>query len=145
METLSKERVIFAIDGNNSITTVKKFLKYMNDLIVTGKCGHMDQCIGYWEGILENSYMMSMEDYKKHVVPMGWTEEQECILAIPGSSREQCYVTGWDLIGYEPVGRLKTAQVKPEGVEAWTYIPSRKMYLYTDDSNIAGPCRDLAG
>ena len=58
------EYVIFAIDNNTDTHTVAKFMRHIDTKRALGAMkGRMVQAIGYWEGILEPSYIMRKDDY----------------------------------------------------------------------------------
>jgi hypothetical protein len=81
--------VIFAIDNNTDTHTVAKFMRLIDTKHVMGEMsGTMVQAIGYWEGILETSYIMRKDDYISIVLPAGYTKEQEAVMIAPASRNQ---------------------------------------------------------
>ena len=120
---------IFSIDGVNDLHAKAKFLRHMDTARAMDKLrGNMVLCIGAWEGVLEQSFMMLTADYKAHVEPYGFTDKQESVLEVPQDQRQPCVIV-WNDGTREAIGPMR--QVSP--VEAlqhkgWTYVPDRNAY-----------------
>lgn len=130
MRSTPKEKIIFAIDNNNDLHTVAKFMRHIDTCRAMGTLkGNFTQCIGYWEGILEVSYMMNKDDYERLVVTLGYTKDQECVLAVPGDVRQPCSLVSPDLRSF--VGNAgKMIEIDgPEGHNAWTFVPVTGKYF----------------
>lgn len=125
-------KIIFAIDNNTDLHTVAKFMRHMDTQRALGDFkGNLTQCIGFWEGELEPSYMLNEVDYRRFVEPMGFTDGQVCILHVPADTRQPCTLesAGGDR---HSVGVMR--EVKPSealGLDAWTYVQATGKYFTT--------------
>lgn len=72
-------QVIFSIDGEDSIHNLKKFLMFVDNSVTLGKISPVIPCIGYYNGVLENSFIAEWDDF--HLLK-DWTQEQESILGL---------------------------------------------------------------
>ena len=126
------EKVIFAIDNNTDTHTVAKFMRHIDTARAMNTLkGSFVQCIGYWNGILEDSYMMDRRDYDRLVAPLGFTKEQDCILSVPADTRQPCAL---EFPNDKPlvVGRMvEVSNEEAKTLEAWTYVPATGKYFAT--------------
>ena len=126
-------KVIFAIDNNTDTHTVAKFLRYMDTVRAMRKMnGTVTHCIGYWEGILEPSYMMDEIDYNAFVKDSGFVDDQDCVLHVPGDTRQPCALvypnyTDWCL---GPMREVSASEAMK--ANAWTYVQATGKYFVTD-------------
>jgi hypothetical protein len=116
--------VIFAIDDNTNTHTVAKFLRHMDTKRAMGELkGNMVHCIGNWEGILEVSYILRRDDYLAHVLPMGFTQDQEAVMVAPTSTRQPASIMSHDLAEHfqelGPVRTIAAHEATPD--VAWTF------------------------
>jgi hypothetical protein len=116
--------VIFAIDNNNDTHAVAKFMRHIDTKRVMGEMkGEMVHAIGYWEGILEPSYIMHEDDYRDHVLPMGFTEEQDAVMMAPANRAQPAYLVDYDLTGFQvslnPIKEVTAEEAK--AAIGWTY------------------------
>jgi len=129
-------KVCFAIDNPHDVHTVAKFMRYMDTKRVMGELtGSLIQCVGFWEGELEPSYIMNVVDYEKFVVPMNFTDNQDCVMYIPGDTRQSCTMKFRDEEQIYSLGPLK--RVKHEEVHkyfSYTYLLATKTYWVTTTS-----------
>ena len=128
------EYVIFAIDNGHKVHERAKFLRHMDTVQSMGKMqGTMQTCIGYWEGILENSYILTVDDYQDFVVKYCFTDKQECVLVVPQDTRQPCHVaTPKDLGFLSGVGVMHEVQ-SIDGLSAWTYNETSGKYFATKE------------
>ena len=67
------EKVCFAIDNNHDLHTVAKFTRFLDTYRALGALsGSVIQCVGFWEGELEPSYLMDRKDYDGWVKNSGY-------------------------------------------------------------------------
>lgn len=127
------EKTIFAIDNNNDIHTVAKFMRHLDTARAMGDLqGNITLCVGYWEGILEQSFLMDSVDYARFVLGFGFTKEQECILRVSGDTRQPCTLETFDGKHIASVGVM--CEVSAEGakeLDAWTFVPATNKYFAT--------------
>lgn len=126
------EYVIFAIDNGQDVHARAKFLRHMDTAHAMGKMqGVMHQCIGYWEGVLETSYILTLKDYRDHVFPHGFTRDQQCVLIVPQDQRQPCHTASADTLEFiESVGPMREVS-SPAGLDAWTYNEALGKYFAT--------------
>jgi len=126
------ETIIFAIDQGQDLHTRAKFLRHIDTARAMGTLRDGFQiAIGYWEGMLETSYIMSRRDYEKLVLPIGATRDQVCVLAVSGDTRQPCVLEYQDG-STEAVGIMK--EVSPNEIHhhsAWTFVESTGKYFTT--------------
>ena len=125
-------KVIFAIDNNTDTHRVAKFLRYMDTVRAMRKMnGTLTHCIGCWEGILEPSYMMDEIDFDKFVKGSGYIEDQECVLHVPGDTRQPCTLVYPNGVTHN-VGTMREAPAS-EALQAtgWTYVQATGKYFVT--------------
>lgn len=123
--TTRLEKIIFAIDNNSDTHTVAKFLRHVDTLLATGKIKPIVHCIGHWEGVLEVSYLMDAADYRAHVEPYGFTAGQDCVLLVPGDTRQPCTLQ-FPCGAVEGVGPMVEI---PGPIGNWTYVPATNKYF----------------
>lgn len=123
-------QVIFAIDGGATLRTRKRFLKYVDNLVAVGKVAYCSPCIGMWEGVLENSYMMRETDFMQHVCDTWWVAGQVCFLVVPGDVRQPCRFLSPQGESSEGVGQLKEVGFKEAMLhDGWTYVEATQKYF----------------
>ena len=125
-------KIIFAIDNNTNTHAVAKFMRHVDTKRALGELqGGLVHCIGYWEGTLEPSYMMDERDYRKFVEPMGFTDEQACILHVPADTRQPCTLEYHDG-KTETVGPMREVSSNCAlSFSAWTYVQDTGKYFTT--------------
>jgi hypothetical protein len=84
-------KVIFSIDNVSNLHQLSKFLRHMDTQRATGKLkDEFQTCIGYWEGILENSFICGKEDFLTYVDAHGWCDNQTAIILMDDEG--ECYI-----------------------------------------------------
>lgn len=124
------EKIIFAIDDDKNLHNVAKFLRHVDTQRAMGNIKPVVQCIGSWRNYLEKSYMMDLVDYNEYVKPWGWAVQQECVLIVPGDTRQPCtlqFASGQT----RSVGPMVQTDV-PTG--NWTYVIETDKYFYCADA-----------
>lgn len=134
MRDIHMEKVIFAIDNGHELHARMKFLKHIDVARAMGTLkGGFDTCIGYWEGELENSYMMDVRDYERLVEPLGFTHGQICTLRVSGDVRQPSFLVYPDGT-HTNVGLLR--EISPtdaQTAQGWTYVERTGKYFSTDE------------
>lgn len=112
------ERVIFAIDNDNDMHSNAKFMRRVDTLRALGKIEPVVLCIGNYEGVLERSYMMLAKDFH-HVVD--YIENQECVMYVPGDTRQPCTLRYKDgsVVEIGPMKRVDKSEAMLH--KGWTY------------------------
>ena len=125
-------KIIFAIDNNTNTHAVAKFMRHVDTKRALGELqGGLVHCIGYWEGILEPSYMMDERDYRKFVEPMGFTDGQDCILHVPGDTRQPCTLEYSDGSTWTVEPMYEVSKDNALHLNAWTYVQDTGKYFST--------------
>lgn len=127
------EKVIFAIDGNTDTHIVAKFMRLMDTRRALGDLqGRVVQCIGSWTDgdgkvVMEPSYMMDAKDYYQYVQPSGYVDHQDCVLKVPGDTRQPCSLEfqGGLTLGLKPMKQIDST----DGVTDWTYVVETGRYF----------------
>ena len=132
MRDINKEMIVFAIDNGHKLHERMKFLKHIDIARAMGTLkGVFHTCIGYWNGELENSYMMSASDYERLVKPLGFTDKQICILRVSGDVRQPCFIEFPDG-DVENVGAMHEISAdEAKRANAWTYVEGTGKYFAT--------------
>ena len=127
------EKVIFAIDNNADLHTVARFTRHLDTQRALGKLqGDVVACIGQWTDPyghphLEPSYMMDRADYDAFVASSGYVDKQDCVLVIPGDTRQPCALL-FPCGTTEGLGPMKRI-TNLVGVRDWTYVMATKEYF----------------
>ena len=128
-----KEKIIFSIDNGHDLHTMAKFLRHIDTVKAMGKLeGGFIQCIGYYKGKLENSFIMDEKDYVRFVAKLGFTVKQESVLQVPGDTRQPCVLIYQKL---PPNVLSPMRKIKPEVAsksKAWTYVVEENTYWTAD-------------
>lgn len=121
--------VLFSIDNVTNTHTLAKFLRHMDTQIVLCKTeGYLVQCIGYYKGRMETSFILNEKDYVDHVLPLEFTEDQECVFWTTGPEA-LTYSCPFDLDGGDLIGVLKqTTKKKALKSDGFTYRPDLNAY-----------------
>jgi hypothetical protein len=113
------EHVLFAIDDGDDLHTQAKFLRHADTLRATEKMkGTMHSGIGCYRGVPERCYMVLAVDFDEHFVNLGYLKDQECVLRVPGDSRQPCTMQYPD--AFEYLGPMKQCDVIPD--DDYTYM-----------------------
>ena len=76
-------KVIYSIDNVANLRQLAKFTSHMDKLEAGGKTlGNTIPCIGAYDSKLEVSFVSTEEDYKNHVVPYGFVDNQESVILL---------------------------------------------------------------
>ena len=127
-----KNYVIFAIDNDNDMHTISKFLRHVDTQKAMGKMkGTMKPCIGSYKGQLEQSYIMCEEDFVVHVNRSGYVDNQESFLVLEEGHRGVTYgslvFNSW--LKPQGLGIMRAvSKDKAMSYDAWTYRPELDTY-----------------
>jgi hypothetical protein len=128
------EKVCFAIDNNHDLHTVAKFTRYIDTQRALGKLsGSVIQCVGFYVGELEPSYLMDRKDYCEFVDRSGYVDEQHCVMYIPGDTRQPCYLL-YNEGEQANIGPLREV-ANTIGLTSWTYVLETGKYFTTEEHN----------
>ena len=119
------ERVIFAIDNDDDVHTVAKFMRHVDTLRAMNTIEPVEMLVGCYKGKLERSYMMRSDQFD-HV--SDYVKYQESFLLVPGDTRQPCVL---DYRGKrEPVGTMRQVSAKDAlQSDAWTYSETKGKYF----------------
>lgn len=113
-------KVVFAID-DQSMTGLKKFLRYADGIRVMNDVD-IEMCLGYFENILEHSFICSNDDYEKYF--QSFAKNQDSILVIQDNNHTDLIERDGNIL---PLGKWKQTN-DVEGLKAWTYKFSDNTY-----------------
>ena len=133
MYSLSKEKVIFSVDGCHDVADTYRFTKYIAGVRALGDLkGNVRQCIGQWDGKLELSWIMDRDDFDKHVRNTHFVEDQEFFLHVPGNPADNCWLSDKQG-GVTELGVLEEVSTDYlDNYAGWTYMMDTNKY-YTCD------------
>ena len=120
--------VIFSIDNVSDLHTKAKFLRYVDTLRAMNILkGNMMLCIGMYDGVLEDSFIIRGDDYNSHIRLSGYLKEQECVLHVRGKSMLCEFEYGGGKTKY--AGRmLQVTASEAMTKSGWTYRPDLNIY-----------------
>lgn len=125
--------VIFSIDNVSDLHTKAKFLRYVDTLRAMNYLkGTMKLCIGSYNGILEDSFIIRKDDFEERIRSSGHIDNQESILHIRGKDMlcEFEYLNG----GFDRAGRLVQVTASEAMTKSgWTYRPDLNIYWTLED------------
>jgi hypothetical protein len=132
-------KIIFAIDDDTDTHVVAKFMRHIDTMRALGELkGSFIPCIGCYDGMLESSYMMDERDYRRFVEPMGFTDQQDCILHVPADTRQPCTIE-WNKFGdlecwnnTKTIGAMRSVTAaEAMQLRDWTYVIETNTYWST--------------
>lgn len=121
------ELTVFSIDKGSDLHTLAKFLRHVDTQQAMGKLmGPVQLAIGSWQGVLEHSFIMLSEDFKRHIKGSGYVSSQDCVLLISSDTRQPVILK--DLQSGERVklGKLRGGK----GPSDFTYALSTGEYFH---------------
>jgi len=121
------ERVIFAIDNDDDVHTVAKFMRHVDTLRAMNTIEPVEMLVGCYKGNLERSYMMRSDQFD-HV--SDYVKYQESFLLVPGDTRQPCVLEF--PVGNKRVAVGKMRQVSAKDAlqsDAWTYSETKGKYF----------------
>lgn len=117
------EYALFSIDGVDDTHTLAKFLRHFDTQRALCKTrGPLIHCIGMLDGKLEQSFICHIDDWIEHIVPFGYTKDQEAVITISGPKQE-CFI-GVDFIGC----MVEVSKKKAFKSIGFTYRPDQDKY-----------------
>lgn len=120
--------VIFSIDNVSDLHTKAKFLRYVDTLRAMNYLkGTMKLCIGSYNGILEDSFIIRGDDFERYIRSSGYLDNQESLLHVRGKGMVCVfeYLVG----GLDPAGRLVQVNASEAMTKSgWTYRPDLNIY-----------------
>lgn len=124
-----KNVVIFAIDKGADLHQQAKFLRHMDTMRALQKMGASPKCcIGYWEGHLERSYILSIDDYRAYVVQHGWTVQQHSVVLVDDNGNADLMRPDLSARMFN-IGRMHKVDADVAGkLEAWTFVEEEGQY-----------------
>lgn len=132
-------KIIFAIDNDTDTHVIAKFMRHIDTMRALGKFrGSFIHCISCNYGMLESSYMMDERDYCDFVEPMGFTDNQDCIMHVPGDTRQPCTME-WNTFGEldwldntKTIGAMRSITAEEARRRmSWTYVIETNTYWST--------------
>ncbi len=116
-----KSKVLFSIDGVDSVRNLKKFLMYIDSQAALGHIEPVQQCLGSWEGIMEVSFLMNSDDFDKVVRDTHFIEDQFALLHVAGDTRQPCYMERLAGGGCSLGPMEQVTHKKAMASQGWTY------------------------
>lgn len=124
-----KNVVIFAIDNGHDLHQQAKFLRHLDTMRAMGKLSAMPKCcVGYWEGQLERSYILPIEDYRVYVAQHGFVDGQHSVVRVDDNVNADLMWPRLDVRMFN-IGRMN--KVDPDvarKLAAWTYVEEEGQY-----------------
>jgi len=133
--------VIFSIDNVHDLHTLSKFTHYVDvQKAMQRMDGDMKLCIGAYKGVLEQSFIMTKEDFCEHIEGKSYIQNQESVLLVEDGHYGKVYASLWYLDQgvrdgeHFSLGLLKAVD-KEEALskDAWTYRPDLNTYWITEE------------
>ncbi|HEY7822806.1 MAG TPA: hypothetical protein VIG24_08240 [Acidimicrobiia bacterium] len=124
-----KNVVIFAIDNAHSLHQQAKFLRHLDTLRAMGKLDAEPKfCIGFWEGQLERSYIMPIDDYLLYVAAQGWVDNQYSVVRVDAYDNADLMWPRLD-VRMSNIGRMhKVSADVARKLDAWTFVEEEGQY-----------------
>lgn len=129
------EKVIFCIDTSD-IHEYARAVRKLSEYEAMGKIAEVIPCIGSFEGKLEHSFMMLARDFDKHIKPLWFMDNQQCILRVPGDVRQPCvleYLESGARLSIGPMRQIPKSKVHYG--HHWTYVIETDSYYTTEEIN----------
>ena len=122
-----KNVVIFAIDNGSSLHQQAKFLRHLDTMRAMRRLSAMPKCcIGFWEGQLERSYILPIEDYRVYVAQHGWVDGQHSVVMT--DLHGQADLMKPDLSEVYQHLRVMRKISDPTLYKAWTFVEEEGQY-----------------
>jgi hypothetical protein len=123
--------VIFSIDNPHDTHAMAKFLRHIDTQSAMQKLrGKLVHCIGYWEGTLEPSFMLTLQDFNDHVKPYGYVDNQICVMECNSKDSRQPCVLVYPDGKRESVGPMvEVSAADAMQSNAWTYRMDNGKYF----------------
>ncbi len=130
---MHKSKVLFSIDGVDSVRNLKKFLMYIDSQAALGHIEHVQQCLGSWEGVMEVSFLMNSDDFDKVVRDTHFIEDQIAVLHVAGDTRQPCEMEMLLDGSTEILGPMEqVTHSKAMASQGWTYT-NGNYYVVKED------------
>ena len=132
--------VIFSIDDVHDLHTLAKFLHHMDvQRAMQRMAGDMKICVGSYKGVLEQSFIMTEDDFGAFIEGSIFIDQQESVLLVEDGHKGKTYASLHYLSGgvrdgeHVSLGVVKSVD-KEVALEqdAWTYRPDLNTYWITE-------------
>jgi len=133
MSTQMLEHVIFSFDNTDKLREYARALRALDELRAMGKISEPHMCIGSYEDRLEPSFMVPINDwYVIREKLWGYLLNQECVLHVPGDSRNSCSLRTLSGDFMETLDPMKYEMCLPDQ-PSWTYLLGDDSYWTCED------------
>lgn len=124
-----KNVVIFAIDNGHDLHQQAKFLRHLDTMRAMGKLSAMPKCcVGYWEGQLERSYILPIDDYRVYVAQHGFVDGQHSVVRVDDNVNADLMRPDLSVRMFN-IGRMHAvSQDVAQVMGAWTYVEEEGRY-----------------
>lgn len=135
--------IIFSFDTQDVLRAAQQYQAIKNNPALEGS---IMPVFGSWRGKVEQSYVMNTDDFKAHVLPLGWVDNQEAFLVVSSCNKAYAHLWYPREEGTEAcwVGLGSMHQVTAQEAlasEGWTYRPDMNAYWVCKTGN---PDRSVA-
>ena len=125
-------KICFSIDNNTNVHETAKFLRLMDtQRALNNMQGTIVLCIGSYDGLLEPSYIVNEKDFYDIVEPSGYVNTQDCVLEIPGDTRQPCTLKFYDGATYSVGPMKRVTKEEAASLRSWTYVQATEQYFAT--------------
>lgn len=132
--------IIFSIDNATDLHTLSKFTHYVDvQRSMQRMQGDMKLCIGAYNGVLEQSFIMTEHDFGSFIEAGDYVQNQESVLLIEDGHHGEVYASLWYLNRglrdgeHVDLGLLKSVDKSVAlSKDAWTYRPDLNIYWITE-------------
>jgi len=123
--------VIFNQDCDD-LHSVAKLIRMMDTQRALDNLGRVTtpvQCIGSYKGCLEVSWLVTREDFDKHIRNSGYVDNQESFLHVPYNVKQPCWLEFQEDGTTERLKPMRSGKYEPDS-DGWTYRPDTQMYYW---------------
>jgi hypothetical protein len=128
--------VIFSVDNVQDVRTLAQFSHHLDMKRAMQKTkDSVKTCIGSYKGVMEQSFIMSRDDFDLVVRGTKWVENQESILHVEDGHRGVVYGALEYLADgtTEHIGVLREIDKREVmAYDAWTYRPDLNKYFIAE-------------
>lgn len=129
--------VVFTIDFEHNPLKMSVFMNYLADMKREGVIkGNVLPMFGKYAGKLENSFIISLDDYRSAVENTRFLDGQESILHAASGNKMECWLEYPADGRTEVLGHMhQVCEEEAKQAEAYTYSPSMNAYWIAKEGN----------
>lgn len=127
---------IFSVDNVDELRSLRKFTKYIDQLKAMNKLqGDPKLCFGMYKGVMEQSFIMTLQDFLWYVRTTPWFQGQEAYMVVDEGHKGVMYASMVSKSDqWTPLGRLiEVTQQTAFEKSGWTYRPDMNTFWIVED------------